>query len=133
MLQRLAITAALAFGYHREVLAVPGPVTANFSRGCNKLIKTQVAQLVESAEDIIKIMGFDMDSTPTLSRQGRIMFDLSDIEASIYQNLQENGELSIDALATSSGLEPGTLAAALLTMECKGVVRALPGKRFIAN
>ena len=56
------ITARMARDYDREVFALPGrPVDAN-SRGCNLIIKQQVATLVESAEDIVREMNWDLPS-----------------------------------------------------------------------
>jgi len=126
------ITAALAQGYHREVLAVPGAVTANFSRGCNKLIKQQLAQLVESAEDIVKTMGWDLDSQPVKPKQIRMQLELEGNEGIIYSHLQQKGELGIDALSDVTGMHHSNLAACLLSLECKGAISALPGKRYVA-
>jgi DNA processing protein len=44
------ITAESAFGYDRDVLAVPG--TSSNYVGCNKLIKENKAILVDSVQDI---------------------------------------------------------------------------------
>eukprot|EP01132_Coremiostelium_polycephalum_P000002 gene2-3_t len=46
-----SITAKLANDCNREVLAVPGPIDAPYSIGCNELIKTQQAHLLTSVED----------------------------------------------------------------------------------
>jgi DNA processing protein len=123
------ITAALAAGYHREVLAVPGMVSSQYSRGCNALIRNQVAQLVESAEDIIKMMGWDQLES-ILPKQAKLPLGLDEGEMVLYRFIEVSGEVGIDALLYHSGLDPGSLAAMLLSMECKGALRNLPGKRY---
>ena len=47
------ITANMANSYDRDVLAVPGRTVDQRSRGCNRLIRNQVAALVESTEDVL--------------------------------------------------------------------------------
>ena len=46
------ITAKLATGYNRDVMAYPGAVDAIYSGGCNHLIKSQQAHLIEGIEAV---------------------------------------------------------------------------------
>lgn len=123
------ITATLASGYHREVLAVPGNVSSQYSQGCNKLIRNQVAQLVSSAEDIVQVLGWNSDAAAA-PRQAKLPVGLEADEMLLYNYLQAKGEVGIDLILAESGLDPGSLAALLLALECKGVLRTLPGKRY---
>jgi predicted Rossmann fold nucleotide-binding protein DprA/Smf involved in DNA uptake len=41
--------------YNRDVFAVPGRVTDKYSQGCNNLIKTQKANVLTTAADLIYI------------------------------------------------------------------------------
>ena len=52
------ITANIANDYNRDVFAVPGRTTDKYSQGCNTLIKTQKANLLSSAADLIYILNF---------------------------------------------------------------------------
>ena len=52
------ITANIANSYDREVFAVPGNVHAEYSMGCNALIKSHKAILLENVEDIENIMNW---------------------------------------------------------------------------
>jgi DNA processing protein len=58
------ITANMANSYDRDVLAVPGRTTDPRSRGCNRLIRNQVAALVESAEDVLYHLNWNSKSNP---------------------------------------------------------------------
>ena len=53
------ITADIANSYNRDVFAVPGCVGDQNSEACNQLIKGNKAALVQSANDICYLMGWD--------------------------------------------------------------------------
>lgn len=46
------ITARIAHSYNRCLFAFPGKNDMHFSKGCNYLIKSQMAQLLETADDL---------------------------------------------------------------------------------
>lgn len=128
------ITANLATDFDRELFAVPGRVDDKKSRGCNDLIRRQKAQLLESAEDLAKRLSWsDMDA-PKPAPQVQLFVELNEIEQIIVDNLKkyEQGAV-IDVLSYDTLLSQSRLAAVLLQLEFKGVVRALPGKRFVIN
>ncbi len=54
------ITARMALDYNKEVLVVPGPISSDFSKGTNKLIR-QGATPVTSSDDILEALGFKID------------------------------------------------------------------------
>jgi DNA processing protein len=54
------ITANMANDYNRDVFAVPGRVTDKYSQGCNNLIKTQKANVLTGAADLIYILNWDI-------------------------------------------------------------------------
>ena len=51
------MTARYAVEYDRDVLAVPGRIEDSRSAGCNSLIRTQMAQIITSAEDLVDALG----------------------------------------------------------------------------
>ena len=63
------ITARQAFEQDRNVYAVPGPLGAVTSEGCNLLIRDQVAKLLYSGEDVI----LDMDVRLNYNLDNRTM------------------------------------------------------------
>jgi len=53
-------------------------------------------------------------------------------EQKIYSLIVEEREKDIDTLAYQSKSTPGELAAILLSLEFKGAIKSLPGKKFMA-
>lgn len=123
------ITAQLALEQGRDVFAVPGNVHSYKSKGTHKLLKDG-ARLVENAQDILDEIRVDVseaaareehaDETPVLS--GELRF--------VVQLLQE-GPLHIDEIIVQTGYSSSQLSTLLLELELNGLIRQLPGKRFI--
>ena len=129
------ITAKLAGDYYRALFAVPGRVTDPMSRGCNELIKTQRANLIESARDVAFHLGWGGRGADSQEAGFGVAAELplqsfSPIEKSVVDLLKLEVELDIDTISHRSSLDSGQLAGALLELEFRGVVRALPGKRY---
>ena len=55
------ITADMADGYHRTLMAIPGRVGDLYSEGTNRLIRTLKAQMVCGGQDILEAMNWDVD------------------------------------------------------------------------
>lgn len=123
------ITAEFGNEYNKDVFALPGPVTEELSEGCNKLIKQNKAHLLESAADIAYIMRWDqMDAGKAIQTQ--LFVDLDDRETLALQIVRDNKEITIDQLTYKMDLAPSEVSSLLLGLEFKGVVRALPGKKY---
>jgi len=122
------ITAHLANGYNKDVFAVPGRLKDKASKGCNHLIKTHKAALIESAEDIAYIMRWSADKE---GRQTNLFVELSEVEKQIMGIIETKEEVAIDLLSYEANLPPSKMAAILLELEFKGVVKSLPGKKYI--
>ncbi len=126
------ITANLAVGYERPVFAVPGRPGDPKSAGCNLLLKNHRASLIESAADLSYVLGWDQ-GRPGRDRtlQSSLAFeDLDGTQRRIVDVLRGGGDFDLDRLLHVSELPNGQLAATLLELEIRGIVNALPGKRF---
>lgn len=123
------ITAKLSVGYNREVLALPGRIDEGYSAGCNYLIKTQQAHMIEEAADLVKLMNWDAKEK-TKQRQLKMPLDLTKEQQNIYNLIQQNGLTELDLLITSSGLSSSRLAFVLLELEFKSLILSLPGKVY---
>ena len=126
------ITADLANSYYRDVFAIPGRSEDKYSSGCNKLIKTNKAALLESVEDIEYIMGWDREKEKPRTTQRQLFTKLVPEEQLIYNLLKEQGDLTIDILCLKANMPVSKVSAILLNMEFAGVVRSLPGKIYSA-
>jgi DNA processing protein len=124
------ITATMANDYNRDVFAVPGRVTDRYSIGCNDLIKTQRAQLMTSAADLVYHLNWDLTDKAVPSIQKQLFVTLEAEEQLIYDYLQKQGKQLLDVIALSCNLPIFKTSSLLITMELKGLIRPLPGKLF---
>lgn len=123
------ITANMANDYNRDVFAVPGRVTDKYSQGCNNLIKTQKANVLTSAADLIYMLNWDIkENQKTIQKQ--LFVELGTEEQKIYDFLQKNGKELLDIIAIECDIPIFKLSGILIGMELKGVIRPLPGKLF---
>lgn len=123
------ITAEIANSYDRDVFAFPGRTTDEYSQGCNFLIKTNRAGLINHAKDLAYYMGWDAVSVPEAVRQTAIPIGLSLAETRIVE-LLKCSSLRIDELGIRAEIQQSKLALYLLNLEMKGVIISLPGKVY---
>ena len=132
------ITCRLAQSYSRDVFAFPGRVGDPYSEGCNNLIKDNGAQLLTSADDLVKALGWEDDAKlASAQKQGieRSLFpELNGDEKTITEFLNE-GDMQLNVLAAKTGLPINKISATLFSLEMKGIVKALAGGIYhlIAN
>lgn len=124
------ITAEIANSYNRDVFAVPGRINDPFSEGCNYLIRTNRAALIQSADDICEMLGWQVKAKTAVSRQKKLFITLSPEETAIVDILRENGESSLNFICNRCEIASSKVAAALLNLEFEGVVSCLPGKMY---
>ncbi len=123
------ITADLANSYNRDVFAFPGKVNDRMSSGCNRLIKTNRAALVESMEDICYIMDWKKE-VPGAPVQKELFVHMNEEERQIAGFLKNEKCATIDILAIRCDMPVSKVSASLLNMEFKGMVKCLPGRVY---
>lgn len=127
------ITANIANDYNRDVFAVPGRITDKFSQGCNNLIKTQRAHLLNSVADLVYILNWDIDTKKESKPiQKQLFVSLTEEEQKIYDYLVNKENELMDIIALDCDFPIFKISSLLLNMELKGVIRPLPGKLFEA-
>jgi DNA processing protein len=126
----------------REVFAVPGNVTSRNSFGTNFLIEGACAKLIQQWQDVVAEFPPDVAAAmlpPESERGGKaragrdapLPADLSDPERAVLKLLSPDEPAHLDALAVRSGLPVQGLAAVLLGLEMRELVRQLPGGCFV--
>ena len=128
------ITAEIAQSYDRSVFAFPGNVDAEFSKGCNNLIRDNGAALITSADDFVKAMGWYDETLRRLANtdgiERNLFPDLSPEEQAVVNLLQQTNDLQLNILSVKTGLPIGQLTAFLFQLEMKGVVKPLAGGMY---
>ncbi|MBM7581248.1 DNA processing protein [Caldicoprobacter guelmensis] len=121
------ITVDFALEQGREVYALPGNVTSPYSSGTNQLIK-EGARPITCADDILEDLGITVNKE--VKRPSVTSYQLDIFEAEVY-NALEDGEKQLEELAAITGFEIGKLNAILTLLEMKGIVKQLPGGKFV--
>jgi DNA processing protein len=118
------ITSAMADDLGREVGAVPGRVGSSPAVGTNALLRSGAHVIRGGADVLDSLLG--AGAGERLRRHGPVLDpDLAELLGHL-----ERGAASADALARSSDLEPGALAAALVRLELSGYVRSDASGRY---
>jgi len=123
------ITADMANSYNRDVFAVPGRPGDQWSAGCNDLIKSNKAALVESAADIEYFLGWQPEKSKA-PVQKTLFSELSESEQKIYELIMKEGELTIDHICRCLNIPISKLSSQLLQMEFKGMIKCYPGNVY---
>lgn len=125
------ITAEYGNSYNKDVFALPGRNTDEFSAGCNKLIKTNKAALITSADDLIYIMGWEQHKKSKKSKQATLLLNLTPLEQLIIDQLTLHERIHIDLLTHQCKTPNSELALILLNLEFNGIVKSLPGNYYM--
>lgn len=122
------ITAGIAVGYNRDVLAYPGKSTDRYSEGCNNLIKERKAALITCAEDLFREMNWTPRKTgPTLPVQRTFFPVLNGEEQKISDLLLKKRSMQLNQLVVETNLPVSKLSVILFEMEMNGVIRCRAG------
>ncbi|ARS35057.1 DNA-processing protein DprA [Pontibacter actiniarum] len=127
------ITADIAHSYDKEVMAVPGNITSPVSEGTNYLIKSLKAVAYTSVQDLVELLNWDLQDEAAAKAKAPPL-DLSEFneeEVKVLQVLLQSREEHMDNLSWKAQVPVSALASVLLGLEFKGIVKAVPGKRFM--
>jgi len=106
------ITAEIANSYNRDVFAFRGRVDAEFSEGCNFLIRNNKAALLRCAADLAYSLGWESTGKTQPAKEQLILFmDLSADEKTIFDIIhQHKSLLAIDDLTIKTNMPMSQLA-----------------------
>lgn len=111
------ITADLALDEGREVLAVPGEITSNLSRGVNKLLRLG-ATPATCVDDVLSAVGVEAPAGEPAGLEGRL---------AVVREAVASSPAAVDELIARTGLAAREVAAALAELELLGLVGAADG------
>jgi DNA processing protein len=122
------ITADLALQNGREVFAVPGRLTDGRSKGTNQLIHDGAHVALDPTDIPIRfgltvLEGEEPDAECMASR-------LTGDEAIVYEAVGLEAR-EADALVREIGIPAARVLSALLVLQTRGLVKELPGSRFV--
>ena len=139
------ITARLAAEYNREVFALPGRVDRpELTLGVHGLIRDGQAKLVTCLEDVLdelgqvgEIMGREGQTSvePEGTEPGdsvSLLPKLTAHEQAVLNAVVDDAE-DADAIACKAGLDPARVMSTLTSLQLKGLIRQLPGYRFVCR
>lgn len=124
------ITAHIANSYNRDVFAFPGLVHQETSQGCNALIASSKAHLLETSESFVEYMQWN-EAVESKEKSQFVFFpELSKIQQEIVHEIQSHPKVQLDVLSAQLALPISTLQVELLQLRLSGIVEELPGKRL---
>lgn len=120
------ITARNASEQGREVFAVPGPITSEYSKGPAKLLKNG-AKLVESVEDILE----ELDLGHLAKGKSNQKYTGENAEEKKILAVLADHPLYIDDIVRASKLSTQTVSVTLTVLEMKGAIRDIGDKQYV--
>ncbi len=125
------MTARLAFGYGRTVLALPGRIDDPRSSGCNSLIAEKVAEAFTGTEALADACGLGAltSSRPARAEDAfreRLSGRLSDKEIQqllkIFKAIRSSRGISVSTLSEELGTDYSTMSRAVCLLESEGFI-----------
>ena len=125
------VTAHIANSYNKEMFAVPGRSGDKFSEGCNYLIKSQKAILLDNPNDLAVELGWEeFNLEKQFSKNKNLSITLNDTEKIIVEILKTNGNLSKEQICLKKPMPIGQMSELLFNLEMNGVLKSLPGNKY---
>lgn len=124
------VTASIAREYDREVGALPGRVTDQYSRGCNQLIAKNIAGIIRGLDDIVETLGWQSVVTPkTLPLDNTL--ELDDTERTVLDYIRNNPDNTVNEISLGLGIPYSDLSPVLFRMEMNDVIVEIPGGKYM--
>lgn len=124
-------TARLAMEYNRDVFALPGRVSDQYSRGCNNLIARQTAAILTSATQFAESMRWAHTAgTDQQAQQPQLFTDLNPLEKQIVDHLTYHGQARLSDLRMATNEPIPKLMSTMVDMEFRGLVVSMPGSCY---
>lgn len=123
------ITARMAMEQGREVMAVPGSIFNESSRGCHALLKDGAA-LVQDWKDIVEQLP-EVAARKVAQVEKKVEVELTSLEKNVMDLLSFEQPKHIDQIAQILGIKIQELLGVLVDLELRNYVSQMPGKQFV--
>ena len=125
------ITADFALDQGKDVYALPGPVTSELSKGCNRIISDGAVPLL-SPEYLLEQEELKLLKNHTNSPSDRVKNEkvLESPEKLLYATVCLFPK-SLDTLQAESGMKRTDMVRALVSLEMKGYIREISRNHFV--
>lgn len=122
------ITANCANDYNREVFAVPGAPGQKGREGCNLLIKSHRAYLLESVRDLQYVLRWE----PVSEKESQKTYQNLPTDQQELVDLlgHDRSAKDLDWLCKSLNKPASQIMSTLVILELEGLIRILPGNRY---
>lgn len=127
------ITADIASSYNRDVFAIPGKVNDTYSMGCNNLIYYNKAAMIMNAKTFLRSMNWEVEESKKKTVQKAMFVELTPDEEKLIDVIRGKENIGIDDISVIAEMPMSKASSLLLTMELSGLVKCLPGKRYVVN
>lgn len=120
-------TARIASSYGRDVFAVPGRNDDIRSQGCNALIQSHIAEALADTGPFLKSIGYrHLKASRTAEGVGVQTASISgtdiDTAGKLLLRIRSNRGITVEELASGSGLAPHRARAILTGLEADGII-----------
>jgi DNA processing protein len=127
------ITATIANSYNKDIFAFPGRAGEILSEGCNGLIKSHRANLIESSADLMYIMNWNEEQKKKKDNQIPMLLNLSPEEQLIINAFDNKDQLHVDEICYTTNFPISKISSYLLQLEFSNIIKSLPGKIYQLN
>ncbi|MFN8117403.1 MAG: DNA-processing protein DprA [Bacteroidia bacterium] len=127
------ITATIANSYNKDIFAFPGKANDVLSEGCNGLIKSHRANLIENAADLLYMMNWNETLVKKKTTQIPLAINLSSEEQMIVDVFKNKQQLHVDEISYATNFSISKISTHLLQLEFSNVIKSLPGKMYQLN
>ncbi|WP_069997566.1 DNA-processing protein DprA [Cellulosilyticum sp. I15G10I2] len=126
------ITANLALEHNRDVFAIPGNINSKLSSGTNELIRNG-AKCVTKIDDIIEEFPLYIKTKMGTLQKNTLKNDnckLAQDESIVYAYLSQS-PINLNELFKNTELPYEIVYPSLIKLEIKGLIKRLPGERYV--
>ncbi len=125
------ITAKLGLEYGRDICAIPGNINRKLSLGTNSLIKSG-AKCIMSVEDIIEELPLNIRIKYEEIKKNTIKnnYELAQQERIVYAYVSQEPIL-LEKIVNSTQLSYREIYKELSKLEIRGLIKRLPGERYV--